>query len=175
MVENTRPTCARKKVCVYGVDLRSKYKPGLSRVYTSYAVVRIPFCVNAFTQIRTRNEVYTPAYVAAHIYAELSSSGLRTISERWIYFISCIKACVVRRGRGLLANDNPASTYPGQQNYKRRAKVSVNLGVLCERLYLPSARSLRRRSVLVTERVRPTHAKWYADDGVDLRSKYKPG
>ena len=40
---------------------------------------------------------------------------------------------------------------------------------------MPSARSLRRRSVLVTERARPTHAKWYAYCGVYFRSKYKPG
>ena len=45
---------------------------------------------------------------------------------------------------------NPASTFPGQQSFRRLAKVSVNVGVLRERLYLPSAQSLRRRSVLVT-------------------------
>ena len=112
-------------------------------------VVRRPFCVNEFTQIRARDGVYTPAQVAARIYAELRSSGLRTILERWIYFISCVKACVIdlRMGRGRLANDNPASTFSGQQSFRRRAKVSVNVGVLWERLYLAFARSLglRRR------------------------------
>ena len=78
----------RKMVCVYGVDFRSKYKPGL-----------------------------------------------------------------IRRGRGLFANDNPASTLPGQQSFKRWAKVSVKVGVLYECLYLASAQSLRRRSALVAERV----------------------
>ena len=96
---------------------------------------------------------------SARIYVELAlglrSSGLRTILERWIYFISSVKACVIRRGHGLLANENPASTLPGQQSFKMRAKVSVNVGVLWERLYSASARSLRRRSVLVTERAHP--------------------
>ena len=100
-----------------------------------------------------RNGVYTPASVAARIYADLHNSGLRTISERWIYFISTgVKACVIRRGRGRLANDNTASAYPGQQNFKRRAKVSVKVGVWWKCSYSASARSLWCRSVLVTER-----------------------
>ena len=93
------------------------------------------------------------------IYADIRNSGLRTISERWIYFISRVEACVIRSGRGLLAKDNSASTFPGQQSFKRRANVGVNVGVLWERLYSASARSLRRRSVLVTERALPMHAK----------------
>ena len=40
------------------------------------------------------------------------------------------KSLRIRRGRGILANGNPASTFPGQQSFKRRAKVSVNVGVL---------------------------------------------
>ena len=53
---------------------------------------------------------------------------------------------------------------------KGREKVSV----WWKCLYSASARSLRRRSVLVTERARLRHAKWSAYYGVDLRSKYKP-
>ena len=34
------------------------------------------------------------------------------------------------RGHGLLANDNQASMFPAQQSIKRRAKVSVKVGVL---------------------------------------------
>ena len=78
----------------------------------------------------------------------------------------------IRRGHGLLANDNPASTFPGPQSFKRRAKVSINVSVFWERLYPASARSQWRRSALVAESTHPTRAKWY---GVDLRSKYKPG
>ena len=68
----------------------------------------------------------------------------------------------IRTGRGLLANDNPASTFPGQQNFKRREKVSVNVGVLYECLYWASARTLRRRSAMVAENTRPTCTKWSA-------------
>ena len=67
----------------------------------------------------------------------------------------------IRRGSGLLANDNPTSTFPGQQSFKRRAQFIGKVGValLQECLYLPSARSLRRRSALVAENTRPTCAK----------------
>ena len=40
----------------------------------------------------------------------------------------------IRRGRGLLANDNPASTFPGQQSFKRRAKVSET-SACCRSVY----------------------------------------
>ena len=122
-----------------------------------------------------RNWVYTQAAVAARIYADIGNSGLRTISETWIYFISCVKACIIRRGHWLLANGNPTSTFPGQQSFKRRAKVKVNVGVLWECLYSASARSVWRRSVLVAERACPTCATWSVYYDVDLRSKYKPG
>ena len=56
---------------------------------------------------------------------------MRTISERCIYFIYPM---TIQHG----------STFPGQQSFKRRANVSVNVSVLWERLYSASARSLRR-------------------------------
>ena len=37
------------------------------------------------------------------IYADICNSDLCTISERWIYFISCVKACVYAEGRGLIS------------------------------------------------------------------------
>ena len=86
--------------------------------------------------------------------------GVRSINPALFYMPR--KSLRIRRGRGLLANDNPASTFPGQQSVKRRAKVSVNVGVLQECLYSASARSLRRRSALVAENTRPTCAKWSA-------------
>ena len=70
--------------------------------------------------------------ISVRIYAELRSSNRHTISERWIYFISSVKACVIRRGRVRLANDNQASTLPGQQSFKRWAIFSVKVDVLVE-------------------------------------------
>ena len=109
------------------------------------------------------------------IYAEPRSCNRRAISERWIYFISSVKACVIRRGRRLLAYANPASTLPGQQSFKRRATVSVKVCVWWKCLHSPSARSLRLRSALVAENMRPTQSKWSTYYSVNLRSKYKPG
>ena len=59
-------------------------------------------CVMAFILLRRSRRVCRP-------YADIRNSGLRTIPRRWIYFI-CRKSLRIRRGRGLLANDNPAST-----------------------------------------------------------------
>ena len=73
---------------------------------------------------------------------------------RYVCGLIIIIIIIIAFNRGLLANDNSASTFPGQQSFRRRAKVSVNVGVLWERLYLPAARSLRRRSALVAERER---------------------
>ena len=141
----------------------------------SYKSQQLVVFTTPFFYFTPPNVVYTPEQVAARNYTDIRNSGLRTISERWIYFISRLEACLIRRGRGLLANENSASTFPGQQSFRRRAKITVNVGVLWERLYSASVRFLRGRSVLVTERALPTHAKWSAFYGVDLRSKYKPG
>ena len=40
-------------------------------------------------------------------------------------------------------------------------------------IYSASARSLRRRSALMAESARPTHATWSVYYGVDVRTKYK--
>ena len=45
------------------------------------------------------------------------------------------KSMRIRRDRGLLANDNPASTLPGHQSFKRRAKDSVKDGIYCRSVY----------------------------------------
>ena len=84
------------------------------------------------TEISPNSFSFDPFHLVSCTHAISILSGLRTVLGRWIYFISrvkaCVKACVIRRGRGLLANDNSASTFPGQQSFKRRAKVSIKVG-----------------------------------------------
>ena len=58
----------------------------------------------------------------AYIYADIRNSGLHTIPEIWIYFISCVKACVIRRDHGLLANDNPHPPFQVSRDSKGRQR-----------------------------------------------------
>ena len=56
-----------------------------------------------------------------------------------------------------------------------RASKGVKVAVWWKCLYSAHARSLRRRSVLVTDVARPAHAKWSDYYGAHLCSKYKSG
>ena len=44
------------------------------------------------------------------------------------------KSLRIRRGRGEYGDDNPASTFPGQQSFKRRANVSEK-SACCRSVY----------------------------------------
>ena len=129
-------------------------KSNLSRIFDAKAgfILRTPQYADrtAQTNLRryTRNGVYTPAQVAAHVYAVIRNSCLRTISGRWIYFIFRVKACVYAEVAGF---------QPMTIHHPR-----LRVGELQEFLYLASAQSLRRRSALVTENTRPKCAKWSA-------------
>ena len=83
------------------------------------------------------------------------------------------KSMRIRRAHGLLANDNPASTFPGQQSFKRWAKVCEKVGVLYECLHSASARSAM---IGIGGREYAPHVrKMVCVYGVDFHSKYKPG
>ena len=67
------------------------------------------------------------AAVATRSRADCSSmEGHTSLSTA---LVASVKACVILRVAGL-ANDNPASTLPGQQCFKRRTKASVKVGRL---------------------------------------------
>ena len=76
--------------------------------------------VMGFILLRRSPRVFTQTYAIA-VCAPFQCDGFVYMPRK------SLRIC---RGRGLLANDYPASMFPGQQSFKRRAKVSVNVGVL---------------------------------------------